>query len=74
MFNEKDIEHSEHIQKGWIVKKGKQEQMNIKPYTINLNELNERYSMESKDTQFYSMQCKNDNFKSLFMHCTIVAL
>jgi hypothetical protein len=46
--------------------------MNIKPSTINLNELNEKCSMEIKDTQFYSMQCKNDNFKSLFLHCTIV--
>jgi hypothetical protein len=28
--------------------------------------------LEIKDTQFYSMQCKNDNFKSLFLHCTII--
>ncbi len=40
--------------------------MNIKFETLNLNELNERCSIESKYAQFDSIQCKNDNFKSLF--------
>ncbi len=44
MFNEKYIEHSEHIEKGWIVKKWQQEKI------VNLNELNDKCSIESKDT------------------------
>jgi hypothetical protein len=48
--------------------------MNIKPYTLHLNELNERCSRENKDIQFDSMQCKNDNFKSLTLYCVVVIL
>jgi hypothetical protein len=35
---------------------------------LKLNELNEKHSTKSKDTQLNKMQYKNDNYKNLLLH------